>query len=307
MRFEAKLAVAAGLLFLVALPCSLPNLIATANAQAPAPSGEAPPPVRSERVAGRVYVLTGGGGANSSLLVGPEGALLVDSKSASAADQIVALAKELGSGPIRYLVNGHEHPDHTNGNESFGKLGIPIIAHEAVRSVLAAGQRGGPPSPPAALPTLTFPDGGAITLHVGGERVEIRHAPPAHAHSNIIVHYLDSNVLHLGDLYSPSRYQLIVDGTFQGFIDAAEIALRLANDDTKIIPGVGAVTGRAQLVAYRDMLVTVRDRVARLIAEGKTLEEVVAAKPTAEFDATWRGSDNRLFLPVIYTQLSGRN
>jgi glyoxylase-like metal-dependent hydrolase (beta-lactamase superfamily II) len=263
--------------------------------------------VRSEHVAGRVYVLTGGGGANSSLLATPEGALLVDSKSAAAADQIVVIAQELGSGPIRYLVNGHVHPDHTNGNERFGELGVAIIAHEGVRTVLATGQRGGPPAPPAALPTLTFPDGGAMTLHVGGERVEIRHAPPAHAHDNIIVRYVDSNVLHLGDLYSPSRYQLIVDGTFQGFIDAAEIALQLANDDTKIIPGVGLVTGRAQLAAYRDMLVTVRDRIARLIAEGKTLEDVVAAKPTAEFDATWSGSDNRLFLPVIYAELAGRN
>jgi cyclase len=306
MRFGAKLALVARLLSVVALPVTLPTLIATANAQPPAASGDAPPPVRSEHVAGRVYVLTGGGGANSSLLATPEGALLVDSKSPAAADQIVAIAKELRSGPIRYLVNGHEHPDHTNGNESFGKRGVAIVAHEGVRTVLAAGQRGGPPSPPPALPTLTFPDGGAVTLHVGGERVEIRHAPPAHAHSNIIVHYVDSNVLHLGDLYSPSRYQLIVDGTFQGFIDAAEIALRLANNDTKIIPGVGAVTGRDQLVAYRDMLVTVRDRIARLVAEGKTLDEVVAAKPTAEFDATWSGSDNRLFLPVIYAELAER-
>jgi cyclase len=272
----------------------------------PAPSAN-PPPVRAEHVAGRVYMLTGGGGANSTLLVGDEASLLVDSKSAGAHDQIVAIAKELGGAPIRFLVNGHVHPDHTDGNALFGASGVTIVAHEEVRSVLAAGQRGGPPAPPAALPVVTFPDGGGVTLFVSGERIEITHAPPAHSHDNSIVRYVDSNVLQLGDLYGPSRYQLIVGGTFQGFIDAAEIALKLADENTKIVPGVGAVGSRADLVAYRDMLVTVRDRVAKLVAEGKTLEEVKAAKPTAEFDAQWGSPDHMLFLPVIYAELKGHD
>jgi glyoxylase-like metal-dependent hydrolase (beta-lactamase superfamily II) len=145
-----------------------------------------------------------------------------------------------------------------------------------------------------------------VTLHVGGKRVDVMHAPPAHTHDNSIVHYVDANVLHLGDLFSPSRYQLIAGGTFQGFIDAADVALKLANDDTKIVPGVGVVSSRADLVAYRDMLVTVRDRVAALVRDGKSLEEVVAAKPTAEFDARWGSPDHMLFLPAIYAELAGR-
>ena len=279
-------------------------LVGTAAAQ-PA-QDRTPPPVSSAQVTANIYVLTGGGGANASLLIGPEAALLVDSKGAGATEQIVAIAKELGSAPIRYLINGHEHPDHTGGNANFGRLGVTIMAHAGVRSVLAAGQRGGPPEPAEALPTVTFPDEGGLTLHVNGERVDILHAPPAHARSNSIVHYVDSNVLHLGDLYSPSRYQLIAGGTFQGFIDAADIALKIADGNTKIIPGVGAVTGREQLAAYRNMLVTVRDRIARLAAEGKTLEEVVAARPTMEFDATWGSPDSPLFLPVIYAEVSRR-
>jgi glyoxylase-like metal-dependent hydrolase (beta-lactamase superfamily II) len=301
MCFDTKGSFAAAV---IAAICALP-VVGTAGAQ-PAPD-RTPPPVASQQVVGDVYVLTGGGGANASLLIGSEAALLVDSKSATATEQIVAIAKQLGGAPIRYLINGHEHPDHTGGNANFGRLGVTIVAHAGVRSVLAAGQRGGPPEPAEALPTITFPDEGRLTLHVNGERVDILHAPPAHARSNSIVHYVDSNVLHLGDLYSPSRYQLIAGGTFQGFIDAAEIALKLANENTKIIPGVGAVTGRAQLVAYRDMLVAVRNRVAALVAQGKTLEEVVAARPTMEFDATWGSPDSPLFLPVIYAELAGRN
>jgi glyoxylase-like metal-dependent hydrolase (beta-lactamase superfamily II) len=286
------------------------HLLLTAGAPVlaqPPAAPAAPPPVRAERIAEGIYLLTGGGGANSTLLVTADGSLLVDTKSAAAHDDIAALVAEVGGGRIRYVVNGHVHPDHTGGNEAYGASGARIVAHEETRTVLAAGQRGGPPAPAAALPTITFPDGGGVTLHVGGERVEVLHAPPAHAHGNSIVRYVDSNVLHLGDLFSPSRYQLIVDGTFQGFIDAAELALSLADDSTKIVPGVGAVSSRADLVAYRDMLITVRDRVAALIRAGKTLDEVIAAKPTAQFDAQWGSPDHMLFLPAIYAELAGRN
>jgi len=263
--------------------------------------------VKAERIADRIYVLTGGGGANSTLLVAADGSLLVDTKSAAASPEIKTLVAQLGGGSVRYVVNGHVHPDHTGGNEAFGAAGARIIAHEETRAVLAAGQRGGPPSPPAALPTITFPDGGGVTLFVGGERVEVLHAPPAHTHDNSIVRYVDSNVLQLGDLYSPNRYQLIAGGTFKGFIEGVDLALSLSNDATKIVPGVGAVSTRADLVAYRQMLVTVRDRIAALVSQGKSLEEVIAAKPTAEFDATWGSPDHMLFLPVIYAELKGRN
>jgi glyoxylase-like metal-dependent hydrolase (beta-lactamase superfamily II) len=263
--------------------------------------------VRAEPVTGRIYLLTGGGGANSTLLIAADGSLLVDTKSAAAGKEIVSLVQSLRGAPIRYVVNGHVHPDHTGGNEAFGASGAKIVAHAETRAVLAAGQRGGPPAPAAALPTITFPDGGGVTLFVGGERIDVLHAPPAHAHDNSIVHYVDSNVLHLGDLFSPSRYQLIAGGTFPGFIDAAELALSLANDETLIVPGVGAVSRRADLVAYCEMLTTVRDRVAALVRDGKSLDEVIAAKPTDEFDARWGSPAHMLFLPAIYAELAGRN
>ena len=290
-----------------ALTCVLLTFGAPLSAQPPPAASAAPPPVRAEPIVDGLYVLTGGGGANSTLLVAADGSLLVDTKSAAAFEEIAALAARLGGGPIRYVVNGHEHPDHTGGNEAFGSSGARIVAHEETRTVLAAGQRGGPPAPPAALPTVTFPDGGGITLFVGGQRVDVLHAPPAHAHGNSIVRYVDANVLHLGDLFSPSRYQLIAGGTFQGFIEAAELALSLADETTKIVPGVGAVSSRADLVAYRSMLTTVHNRVAALVRQGKSLEDVVAARPTAEFDAQWGSPDHMLFLPAIYAELAGRD
>jgi cyclase len=280
-------------------------LAASAHAQPPPPARpDGPPPaVIAKHLVDDVYLLTGGGGANSTMLVGSEGTLLVDSKSAAVTVQIVDIATKLRSGPFRYLVNTHEHPDHTDGNAHFGDLGAVIVAHQGVRDVLAMGQRGGPPSPPIALPSLTYPDGGGVTLHLDSETIHVFHAPPAHSPSNSIVHFVNANVLHVGDLYGPNRYQLIVGGTFQGFIAAADEILSIANDDTKIVPGVGPVGTRADFIAYRKMLVTVRDRVAQLVAQGKTLEEVIAAHPTAEFDATWGSPDHPLFLPVIYAEL----
>jgi glyoxylase-like metal-dependent hydrolase (beta-lactamase superfamily II) len=281
-------------------------LTAVAPAQAP-PAANARPPVQAERIADGLYVLTGGGGANSTLLVSSSGSLLVDSKSAAAAPEIAALVERLGGARVRYLVNGHVHPDHTGGNEAFGAQGATIVAHAETRAVLAAGQRGGPPAPAAALPTLTYPAGGGVTLFVDARRVDVLDAPPAHVVGNSIVHYVDANVLHLGDLFSPSRYQLLAGGTLQGFLDATERALALANDDTRIVPGVGAVSGPAELAAYRTMLITVRTRVAAMVREGKSLEEVVAAKPTAEFDARYGSPDHALFLPAIYAELAERN
>ena len=173
------------------------------------------------------------------MLVADDGSLLVDTKSAAATAEIVALVAELGGAPIRYVVNGHVHPDHTGGNEGFGSQGARIVAHEETRTVLAAGQRGGPPAPAAALPTVTFPDSGGVTLFVGGSASTCCTRRRRTPHDNSIVRYVDANVLHLGDLFSPSRYQLIAGGTFQGFIDAAELALSLADEATRIVPGVG--------------------------------------------------------------------
>jgi cyclase len=261
----------------------------------------APEPVKAQAVASGVYLVTGGGGANSVFLFGDEGALVVDSKlDLESAQAELAVLDGMYKGPLRFLINTHVHPDHTGGNEAYGKRGAVIIAREETRAILAAGQRGGPPAPAAALPSMTFDDA-PFTLHLNGETVVIRPMPAAHTTDNNLVQFVNANVLQLGDLFSTSRYPVIAGGTFQGFIDAAEQALVLANANTRFIPGNGTIENIAALRAWRDMLLAVRKKVAALVEKGSSLEQVVAAKPTATYDATY-GSPERM-LPVLYQEL----
>lgn len=295
-------------LYKLSLPAALLVTAGALRAQPPVrpAAARAAPPVEAVRLAGSVYLLRGGNGANSSALVGEDGVLLVDSKTdAAAGEGIVEALRGLSARPVRFLVNTHEHPDHTGNNALFAAQGAVIVAHRDARSVLAAGQRGGPPAPKDALPVVTIGDGGKLTLHLDGETVEVVHMPGAHTASNLLVHYVNADVYHLGDLYTRVRYPVIAGGTIEGFIESADRVLAMADADAKLVPGIGEVGGRADLLAFREMLVTVRDRVAALVRQGKSLDEVMAARPTAEFDATY-GDPGRLFLPVVYRELEER-
>jgi len=265
-------------------------------------AADAPPPVAAVQLAPNLYQATGGGGANSSFLIGPEGTLVVDAKlDMASAQQELDVLDGLTQAPVRYLVNTHVHPDHTGGNEAYGQRGAIIIARDETRDILAAGQRGGPPAPAAALPVVTFSTG-TVTLHLNGETIVIRDVPAAHTTDNSIVQYVNANVFHLGDVFQATRYPTAAGGTYQGFIDTADIVLGLANEESRFIPGNGAVENIAALRAMRAMLVDVRAKVAALIAQGKTVEEVTAAKPTAAYDATY--GDPARFLPGLYQELS---
>ncbi len=258
---------------------------------------------RIEAVNGKVWMISGGGYANISVLAGNGRALMVDSKRLELAEEIHAMIREVSGGEVAFLINGHEHPDHTEGNLAYGERGAVIIAHEDVRAVLAAGQRGGPPAPDAALPVLTIADTGSMTLHFDGETVRIMHVPAAHSPSNLIVHYEQANVIHMGDIYSPERYPVVAGGTIEGFIEANGLALALADANTRFIAGNGEVTGRREVEAYRGMVATVRDRISSLVAAGNSLEQVIAAAPSAEFDATW--GDPARFVQTVYQELAG--
>lgn len=263
-------------------------------------------PLRHEHLAGPVHWVTGGGGANVSLSAGPDGVLIVDSKNPRAAREILDVAESLTSAPVRYLINGHEHPDHTDGNERIADAGAAIVAHESVRDILMAGQRGGPPAPEAAWPVLTYPDFGGVSIELNGELIDVLHAPAAHAAGNSIVHYRSSNVLHMGDLFSPNRYPIVAGGTYDGFITALNTAVQRANVDTIVIPGSGPLSDREGLIAYREMLIVVRDRAIEALDAGLSVEEFVASRPTVQFDATYGDPGHALFLPVLYAQLSAR-
>jgi cyclase len=264
----------------------------------------APAPVEANEIVPGLYLVTGGGGANSTILTGPEGSLVVDSKlDIESAQAQLAVLDGMTQVPLRYLINTHVHPDHTGGNEAYGQRGAVIIAREETRAILAAGQRGGPPAPAAALPTVTF-DGQPLTLHLNGETVVIRPMPAAHTTDNNIVHFVNANVYQLGDVFSAARYPLAAGGTFQGFIDTADQVLAMANNEARFIPGNGDIEDIAALRAWRDMLVAVRDSVSALVKEGKSLEDVVAAAPTASYDATY-GTPERM-LPGLYQELSAQ-
>lgn len=255
--------------------------------------------IEAQPVAGNVYMLTGRGG-NIGLSVGADGAFLIDDQYAPLTDKIQAAVAELTDAPIRFVVNTHWHGDHTGGNENLGEAGALIVAHENVRERMSTEQfnklfnRTTPPSPEAALPVITFTD--AMTFYWNDDALHVHHVGPAHTDGDAILFFEDANVLHTGDIYFNGLYPFIdasSGGDVAGVVAAVDRLLALGDEDTRVIPGHGPLSDKAGLRAYRAMLQTVHDRVQAMIDEGMTQDEVVAAKPTAEFDADWGGG----FLP----------
>ncbi len=268
--------------------------------------------------AGNVHMLMRpGGGGNVGVFAGPDGVLLVDSLFAPLAERLIAAVRTVSAGEIRFLVNTHVHPDHIGGNEPLAATDVLIFAHDNLRvrmlDELRTPRRGGGFSsqPPAgARPVVTYND--TVSFHFNGEEVRAFIAPPAHTDGDTFVHFPESDVLHLGDVFRTTSYPIIDvynGGTVAGTIGALETALGLAGPDTRIIPGHGLqVVGRDTLVEFLGMIVDVRDRVHEMISEGYTLEEVMAAAPTAAYDAqwgqeaTWTAND---FVPIVFYELGG--
>jgi cyclase len=269
--------------------------------------------IETVKVAPNLYMLSGAGG-NIGVYTGENGTLLVDSQFSQLADKIKAAIAKIDGGPVRLLVNTHWHYDHVYGNEPFGKAGAVIIAHENTRRRMTAEQTFPEfnfkqlRAAPAALPMVTFAD--SLTLHFNGDDIEVRHIEKAHSDADVLVFFRKANVVHAGDLYMSTGYPFIDvthGGSVDGVIAAAGEILGLADAETRVIPGHGSVSGRDGVEAFRDMLVTVRDRVARQIGEGKTVEEVVASKPTADLDKDWSHVlEPDMFVKIVYADLSKR-
>lgn len=264
--------------------------------------------VQTVKIADGLYVLMGGP-AQGNILVsaGSDGIFLVDSMYAPMHQKIMDALAKISSQPIRYLVNTHLHGDHTAGNEAMAKLGALIISQDNMRIRMAA-QRNPPPA--AALPLLTYTD--SMTLHFNGEEIYIFHPAPAHTDGDSIIYFRHANVMHLGDVPSSLRYPNIgVDdgGSVDGMIAAARQVMKVANPETKIIPGhLGPVVGFKEIQQQIDMFIAVRDRILSDIRAGKTLEQVVASKPTADFDKGRMGgaiTPDR-FVALVYTDLTRR-
>ena len=237
-----------------------------------------------------VYMLTGAGG-NMGLGVGDDATFLVDDQFAPLSERIVAAIARVSDRPVDYVLNTHWHYDHTGGNENFGERGALILAHDNVRTRMVEGQtmangRVVEPAVPGALPVVTFND--KLALHVNGHTIRGHHVEHAHTDGDTLVHFEEANVFHMGDTFVNGGYPFVdlrSGGHIDGIIEAAATVLALSDGETRIIPGHGALASKADLQRYHDMLVTIRDRVAARVAKGESLEVIVAAKPTADFDA----------------------
>jgi glyoxylase-like metal-dependent hydrolase (beta-lactamase superfamily II) len=245
---------------------------------------------------GRGVFLLNWKGGDSVVLTGPDGVLLVDDYLAPLYDKLTAaVAKVSGGKPIKFLINAHAHADHFGGNEQMAKAGATIIAQENVRARMASGwfvsvfNQTVPPQPQAALPVITYSD--KMSINFDGETIDLIHVPAAHTDSDSIIYFRKANVIHIGGAFGGGStypfYDMSTGGSLAGVIATQEAVLRLANDDTRIITDEGPPETRAALQASRDMLIKLRDRVQTLIKDGKSEDEAVAAKPTADLDATF--------------------
>lgn len=267
--------------------------------------------IETIKVADGIYMLHGAGG-NIGVSVGEDGILLIDTQFAELMEKIKSAIAEISKGPIRIVLNTNWHYDHAYGNEPLGKSGALIIAHENSRMRMLSEQYFSdfnmniPVFPEAALPVVTFKD--SLTLHFNGDEIQVIHIKNAHSDADIVIYFSKANVIHTGDLYFSVLYPYIDvshGGSIDGMITAAERILGIVDENTKIIPGHGFLSNREGLTKFRDMLVTLRDRIKGQIREGKTLEEILASKPTADFDKDKaQAIPPELFVKIIYNELA---
>ena len=276
--------------FVAAALAALPWLQAAAQPQVDYSKIE----INTTKLGQDVYLL-GWQGGDSLALVGDEGVLLVDTSVPQMGDKIKAAIAKLSDKPIKIIVNTHAHADHFGSNEALARGGALIVSHAALRERMVKGQylaafnQTIPPSPPGALPALTYAD--AMTLHFGGETVQLLHVPNAHTDNDTLVHFTRANVIHASGTFGGAGNYPFFDtssgGSLAGTIAAEEKMLSLANASTFIVADEGDPAHTEALRASRDALVAIRTRVQKLIDEGKSEDEAVAAKPTAEIDARY--------------------
>jgi len=254
--------------------------------------------IKATDLGNKTYMLEGQGG-NITVAVGTDGIIMVDTQFAPLHDKIKAAIAKISPLPIKYVINTHFHGDHTGGNAAFHKDGATIVSQDNIRLRLVAGSTNGltgqrsQPQPADAIPTDTY-HSGTKKVEVGGRVAEVSHITNAHTDGDSWIYFRDANVLATGDVVSRNYPNLDwgSGGSINGMINAVNLFLKAVNDNTKIVPGHGALATKANLEEYRDMLVAARDRIRKLRDEGKTEEQVVAAKPLADLDAKWASPAN---------------
>ena len=244
--------------------------------------------IKATALRGGTHMLTGAGG-NIVASVGNDGIYIIDDQYAPLSGKILAALKTLGDKPLRFVINTHWHSDHTGGNEAMGQAGAVVMAHQNVRTRMGtAGMFRGEArnaEPVGALPVVTFEDG--LSLHLNGDHMHARHVARAHTDGDALVKFEHANVLHMGDVYFNGLYPFIdleSGGTIDGYIAAVRAGVAMSDADTLVVPGHGPVSNRAELAAFGDMLQRYRDAIAAMKSAGKTLPDVIAARPTAATD-----------------------
>ena len=292
--------------------CAVPLLLGALARASDAPPAE--PQVVVQPLRGGLHVVSGAG-SNVAVWHGPDGTVLVDAGTADLAPTLLAAVERIAPGPVRLVISTHWHPDHTGGNGHLTGSGGVVVAHDNVRArmsepqTVAAYDLDVPAAEAAALPIVTFDD--ALSLHLNGDRLVALHVAAAHTDGDLLLWWEDANVVHVGDVYYGGMYPFIdlgSGGSLAGLVAALETVLSRADSRTIIIPGHGPASNRTELAAYRDMLVATGRRVRELIGEGKNLDEILAARPTAEYDAVYgQGSMTaERFVGILYADLAGR-
>jgi glyoxylase-like metal-dependent hydrolase (beta-lactamase superfamily II) len=266
--------------------------------------------IKTTKITNNFSTLDGQGGT-IGVLSGPDGIFMVDTQFAPLTEKIVAAIRKISNGQIKFVVNTHVHGDHTGGNENLGKMGVTILARENLRNRLmhpAPNANGTPGTPTAApgLPMITF--NGLTTFHMNGEDVQLIPIPAAHTDGDTMVRFVNADVIMTGDFYRSIQYpniDRVNGGSLNGMIDGLGQIIARSGPNTKIIPGHGPTVDRTAVMAHRDMILAVRDRVSQMISQGKSQDEVLAAKPTADFDAKVAnsGETTQRFVTQLYAEL----
>jgi cyclase len=303
----------------MAVVAAVMALSAPVWAQTP-PAAPPPPPdfskveIKTTDLGDNVYMLEGQGG-NITVAVAKDGIIMVDGEFAPLHDKIKDAIVLVSKQPIKYLINTHFHGDHTGGNEPFAKDGVTIVAQDNVKIRLEAGTSNGltgaktPPASKGALPSDTYANFSKIRLL--GRVADLKYIANAHTDGDTYVWFKTANVLSTGDIFTNGRYPNIDfanGGNIRGVIAGTDVFLKLTNARSRIVPGHGPIADKAALIEYRTMMVTARDRMAKLVKDGKSEDDVVAAKPFADLDAKWAPTElaSKNFIRVVYHSLADK-